>query len=186
MALSLQDQLLKAGLADKKKAKQVKREKHKKVKLQQKHKVVEVDEAKVAAQQAREEKLARDKALNLQAKQEAEKKAIEAQIKQLISVNRQAKGNGDVPCNFTDGNVVKRIYVDEQTHSKITIGKLAIVKFEDGYELVPTPVADKIAQREESVVVYRADKLEEDQARESSSQEDDWYADYEIPDDLMW
>jgi uncharacterized protein YaiL (DUF2058 family) len=50
MALSLQEQLLKAGLTDKKKVTQAKREKHKKVKQQQRHKVVEVDENKAAAE----------------------------------------------------------------------------------------------------------------------------------------
>ena len=184
MALSLQEQLLKAGLTDKKKVKQVKQQKHKQVKAQQKHKIVETDEAKLAAAAAIEAKKAKDRELNQQAKQEAEKKAIAAQIKQLINVNKQAKGKGDIACNFTDGTLVKRIYVDAQTQKHISQGKLAIVKYEQGYELVPMPVADKIAERDESSVVYRIDKLSvEDQ---KASEEDDWYADYQIPDDLSW
>ncbi len=182
MALSLQEQLLQAGLADKKKAKQVKREKHKKVKQQQKHKVVEVDENKVAAEHALAEKREKDRLLNLQSKQLAEEKAVKAQIKQLIEINKQPKGKGDIACNFTDNNVIKRIYVDKVTQNRISQGKLAIVKFEQGYEIVPVQVADKISQRDELAVVYRADVLVE----ETKSEEDDWYAEYEIPDDLSW
>lgn len=182
MALSLQEQLLQAGLADKKKAKQVKREKHKKVKQQQKHKVVDVDENKAAAELALAEKREKDRQLNLLNKQLADEKAVKAQIKQLIEINKQPKGKGDIVCNFTDNNVIKRIYVDQLTQNRISQGKLAIVKFEQGYEIVPVQVADKISQRDELAVVYRADTLVE----EEKSEQDDWYADYEIPDDLTW
>lgn len=184
MALSLQEQLLKAGLTDKKKVRQVKQQKHKQVKAQQKHKQVETDEAKLAAAAAIEAKKIKDRELNQQAKIEADKKAIAAQIKQLITVNKQPKGKGDVVCNFTDGTLIKRIYVNATTQKHIAQGRLAIVKYEQGYELVPMPVADKIAERDEQCVVYRVDKL--DQQPAESSETDDWYADYQIPDDLSW
>lgn len=184
MALSLQEQLLQAGLTDKKKAKQVKREKHKKIKHQQKHKVVETDEAKSAAEKSKNEKQEKDRQLNLQAKEKAEAKALKAQIKQLIELNKQPKGKGDIVCNFTDNNVIKRIYVDQLTQNRISQAKLAIVKFQGGYEIVPIQIADKIAQRDEQSVVYRADTLDIEQA--ADSEEDDWYADYQIPDDLTW
>lgn len=185
MALSLQDQLLKAGLADKKKANQVKREKHKKVKHQKKHKVVEADSAKEAAAKTLAEKQEKDRVLNEASKQQAEEKAIAAQIRQLITLNKQPKGKGDIACNFTDGTLVKRLYVDQVTQSRVAAGKLAIVKSGEGYEIVPTPVADKIAQRDENTVVYRADQ-HDITSDSSADEEDDWYADYEIPDDLTW
>ncbi|MFT4994513.1 MAG: hypothetical protein ACI965_001543 [Paraglaciecola sp.] len=184
MALSLQEQLLNAGVANKKKAKQIKQQKHKQAKAQQRHNVVETNEAKVATEQAVEAKKAKDRALNQKTKQEAEKKAVVAQIKQLIEVNKQVRRKGDIVCNFSDDNVIKRMYVDQATHKGITQGKLAIVKLNEGYELVPSPVADKIAERDDKCVVYRADVLPEQQ--EKNSQDDDWYGDYEIPDDLSW
>jgi uncharacterized protein len=184
MALSLQEQLLKAGLTDKTKVKQVKQQKHKQAKAQQRHKVVESDEAKLAAAAAIEAKKNKDRELNQQTKFEAEKKAIFAQIKQLIEVNKQPRGKGDVVCNFTDGTLIKRMYVSNETQKHISQGKLAIVKYEQGYELVPMPVADKIAERDANAVVYRVDKISvEDQL---SSEQDNWYADYQIPDDLSW
>lgn len=184
MALSLQEQLLKAGLTDKKKVKQLKQQKHKQAKAQQKHKVVETDQAKLAAAAAIEAKKIKDRELNQQTKIEAEKKAVIAQIKQLIEVNKQPRGKGDVVCNFTDGTLIKRMYVNAETQKHISQGKLAIVKFEQGYELVPMPVADKIAERDAACVVYRSDSISAEDQR--SSQEDDWYADYKIPDDISW
>ncbi len=184
---SLQEQLLKAGLADKKQAKQARQDKHKKIKQQQKHKQVSVDENKAAVELARQEKLAKDQSLNLERKQEAEKKAITAQVKQLIELNRQPKNNGEVPCNFEFEGKVKRIFVSDKTHKHVTQGRLAIVLLGNDFELVPMPVADKIAERAPESVVYRADKLTIDNAKDDlNSEEDDWYADYEIPDDLVW
>ncbi|GAB3035772.1 DUF2058 domain-containing protein [Bowmanella dokdonensis] len=185
MALSLQEQLMKAGLADKQKVQKVKTEKRKQAKQQKKHKLQPADEARLAAEQALEAKKAKDRELNEQARLEAEKKAVGAQIKQLIETNRQPKNTGDIACHFTDGNKVKQLYVNALTQKRISQGKLAIVKLAESYEIVPMPVADKIAERDEQVVLYRADKLESS-ANDKSGEEDDWYAEYDIPDDLMW
>jgi uncharacterized protein len=185
MALSLQEQLLKAGLADKKKATQISNQKRKSAKINKKHKIVEIDENKQAAEQAIEAKKAKDRELNARTKQEAEAKAVIAQIKQLIEVNKQPKDNGDIACNFTDDNKVKRLYVDVLTKKHISQGKLAIVKYAQGYEIVPMPVADKISERDENCVVYRADKVEQEAAAEKDDTQD-WYAEYQIPDDLVW
>ena len=134
-------------------------------------------------------KKAKDRELNQKTKQEADKKALVAQIKQLIEANKQPKFVGsrrepEVACNFTDGTLIKRMYVCQATQKHVTQGKLVIVKLNDGYELVPTPVANKIAERDDSYVVYRADNISE--ADQKSSEGDDWYAEYDIPDDLNW
>ena len=58
-------------------------------------------------------------------------------------------------------------------------GRLAILRLDGNYEIVPRPVADKIAERDESVLVLLNTQSEDDAA-------DDEYADYKIPDDLIW
>lgn len=176
---SLQDQLLKAGLVDKKAAKQVSKEKRKTAKVQKKSKQPVIDETKAQILKAREEKAERDRQLNAQLKAEADKKAISAQIKQLIERNLQSKGGGDVAYNFTDGTKIKKIYVSQSVFDLLSRGRLAIVRLGESYELVPLPVADKIAERDESIVVSVS-------STPDVVDEDDPYADYEIPDDLMW
>nr|WP_254774610.1 DUF2058 family protein [Marinobacter sp. AC-23] len=91
---SLQDQLLKAGLADQKKAKAIRNEKHKQRKQQPKG-AVQVNETEMRARQAREEKAEHDRQLNLKRQQEAEKKAIKAQIRQLVDTNRLDRSRGE-------------------------------------------------------------------------------------------
>jgi uncharacterized protein YaiL (DUF2058 family) len=184
MALSLQDQLLKAGLADKKKAKKIKQEKHKQVKAKQKNKVMVEDEAKVAANAALEAKKEKDRLLAEKQKAARMEKEITAQVIDLIKVNAQPRKRGELVLNFTVNNLVKRMYVDDKTHRLVTQGRLSVVSYEqDVYELVPTPVADKIKQRMPDSVIYQATEVPEEKL---NSEEDDWYADYDIPDDLVW
>ncbi|MDB2330999.1 DUF2058 domain-containing protein [Alteromonas sp.] len=179
---SLQDQLLKAGLANKASAKQARADKRKKQKVKQKQPVVE--EATLAAQQAAEEKKARSRELNQLQQQEREKRSIAAQVRQLIITNKQVR-KGDTVLNFTHNNVVKRMYVSNDMHKQVTKGRLTVVLLDDAYELVPTPVAEKIAQRDEQSIIYRAD-LDTSGSDGKEQDQDDWYADYDIPDDLTW
>jgi uncharacterized protein YaiL (DUF2058 family) len=176
---SLQDQLLKAGLIDEKKAKQVSKEKRKTAKVQRKSNEVAVDETRQQAKQAREQKAERDRQLNAARKAEAEKKAVAAQIKQLIEMNRQPKDRGELAYNFTDAGKIKQLYISNTLQRRLSNGLLAIVKLNDSYELVPAPVAERIAQRDERYLVAL-------NAKQDTPEDDDPYADYQIPDDLMW
>jgi uncharacterized protein len=179
---SLQDQLLKAGLIDPKKAQQANKEKRKEANVARRSNEEQVDEIKLSAEQARAEKAERDRELNRQRDLELQQKAIAAQIKQLIENHRQKKGagEGDVEYNFTDGKLIKKIRVSKTVQEQIIRGILAVVKLGEGYELVPRIVADKIAQRDASAVVVANTKSAQ------QVEEDDPYKDYVIPDDLMW
>ena len=63
---SLQDQLLKAGLIDKNKARKANKDRQKQANLVRKSGAKADNETKVLAQQERSKKLARDRELNLQ------------------------------------------------------------------------------------------------------------------------
>ncbi|UTF58565.1 DUF2058 domain-containing protein [Gilvimarinus sp. DA14] len=180
---SLQDQLKNAGLIDAKKAKQIQKEKSKQHKQAVKSGQTTENESKAEAQAARLAKAERDRELNRQRQAEAEKKAIAAQIKQLIETNRQPKHEGrenELEYNFTDGKKIKKILLGEQAHGRVTRGQLNIVKLGDGYELVPKKIADKIAERDPAYVLV-ANTVSSD-----AQDEDDPYKDFVIPDDLMW
>ena len=180
MAGSLQDQLLKAGLADAKAAKKIKKDKQKQSKRERRSKETVVDETKLQIQQSRSEKLERDRQLNEQLKAEAEKKAIAAQVKQLIEVNRISRQGADLDYNFTDNKKIKKMLVDKVMLDQLSRGRLAIVSLNDTYELVAAAVAEKIKLRmPERVIVCN-------EPSQDVVDEDDPYADFQIPDDLMW
>ncbi len=176
---SLQDQLLKAGLVDNKKAKQVGKDQRKQKKVAKKSSQPVLDETKLAVEQARADKAARDRALNAERNAQAQQKAILAQIKQLVETNKQSKGGGDIAYNFTFDKKIKKIYVNAEVQNHLVAGRLVIVGLDDTFELVPRVVAEKIAERDASLVVQV-------QAQAQTVDEDDPYADYQIPDDLMW
>lgn len=165
-------------MVDEKKAKQLQKEKRKAAK--QPKGQVRVDETKEAAARALQEKAERDRQINRQHQAEAEKKAIKAQIIQLITLNRIDRKRGELAYQFTDGKKIKKLYVTETLLAQLSRGQIAIARLGDSYELVPAAIAEKIAQRDESCIVLHHHKSEEVVA------EDDPYADYKIPDDLMW
>tara|TARA_R110002095_G_scaffold33520_4_gene32245 strand:- start:1162 stop:1698 length:537 start_codon:yes stop_codon:yes gene_type:complete len=175
--LSLQEQLLKAGLTSKNKAHKVKHDKRKQTIKQQKNKVEVLDEASLLANKAKAEQLEKDKLLNAELNKEAEKKQITGQINQLINLHKLAKNDDGVAFNFTDNNKIRSIYVSEALRESLVKGTAVIVKFVKTYEVVPAPIAGKIELRDKSRVMYLADK---------ASGNDDEYAGFEVPDDLMW
>jgi uncharacterized protein YaiL (DUF2058 family) len=62
-----------------------------------------------------------------------------------------SKDDDGVAYNFSDKNAVKKIHVNQATLKNISNGKLAIVKYDASYELVPAQVAEKIKQRDASI-----------------------------------
>ena len=107
-------------------------------------------------------------------------KEIQAQVKQLIDMNRIAQSDGDIKYNFTDGTMVKSIYVEPLIQSQLAKGILSIARYEETYVIIPTSVAKKIMLRDNDTIIEQNSKVE-DQA-----EEDDPYADFVVPDDLMW
>ncbi|MGB5540260.1 MAG: DUF2058 domain-containing protein [Gammaproteobacteria bacterium] len=179
MANSFGDQFLKAGLVNKTQLEKAQKSKSKRQKLKQKQKVEVVDEAALAARQAAAEKAARDRELNRRQKEEAGRKAVQAQVRQLIELNRLPRDDGEVGYNFQDGAAIKKIFVSADVHDRLARGLLAIARLDDRYEVIPSVVAEKIMQREASSIVSHAETRHE-------GGEDDAYADYKVPDDLMW
>ena len=177
--MSLQDQLLKAGLIDDKKANKIKKNKHKQIKKKHKNKIETTDEAKLAAQHAQAEKVERDRQLNQQRKIDAERKAIAAQVRQLVGMNRQSREDGDIDYSFTDGTLVKRILVTGAQLKQLSNGRLCIIRLDEQYELIPTLVAEKIRIRDAGTQILSNQSTE-------IPDEDDPYVDYKVPDDLMW
>ena len=178
---SLQDQLLNMGLTDKKTAKKNKKDKAKQDKMQRKNQIQVTNEIVVLAKKSRDKKVQKDRELNAQCKYEAKKQAIIAQIKQLIQSNRVDCEGCEVIYNFIDSTVIKKINVNDEIQRLLGIGRLAIVKFENRYDVVPFIVAEKIAARDDSYVVVLNKVIATDEALE-----DDPYANFQIPDDLMW
>jgi uncharacterized protein YaiL (DUF2058 family) len=179
---SLQDELLKAGLVDKQKIDKANKQKQAQRKQQQVGKKKKASRPKVdpEVQRQRAEKAARDRELNQQRDEVRRQREVNAQVRQLVSRHRHPRreSEDDRPFHFENKGKIKRLYVDEETHALIASGKLVIVNDNGLFELVPRDIAEKIRARNPSLVI---DLPEEDQPAE-----DDPYAAFKVPDDLMW
>jgi len=180
VGISLQDQLLQAGLVSKEKANKAKKQNKKQTRQQRNVKVAAPSAADIQRKKERDEKLQKDRELNERRNEARKQREIAAQIKQLVSNNRHPRSNGedDVAFYFDNKGKVKQLYVSEPTHKMISAGQLVIVNANGVFELVPPDIAEKIRQRNPSLVINLP--------MEQESTTDDPYADYQVPDDLVW
>jgi uncharacterized protein YaiL (DUF2058 family) len=171
---SLQDQLLKAGLIDEQKLKQARTGKRK----AQKKGVVD-DQARARARQAEAEKAARDRELNRRQQEEARRRSEANGLRQLIHTHRLLRRDGEIPYSFQDGQALKRIYVTAEQQRGLAQGRLAIVRQDNGFEIIPAEIAVRVRARDASLVLVHNTPGQE-------AAEDADYAGYKVPDDLMW
>jgi uncharacterized protein len=177
---SLRDQLLKAGLINKKQANEVERQQQKQERRPPPKSANTAAPARnEASHKAQAAKLLRDQELNRRQQQKAEKKALHAQIKQLIEQNRLATPDGEETYNFVDGTKIRRIAVNAPIRERLTRGEIVIVHHDARYDLVPAAIAERIKERDERAVVSI---LREDGIAKST----DEYQGFAVPDDLMW
>jgi uncharacterized protein YaiL (DUF2058 family) len=176
---SLHEQLLKAGLVDEKKLQKAKKAKQRKEKEQRHSKQKTQDESARLAKQARAREAERNRELNRLRQEEAQHKAVQAQVRQLIEQNRIDLQDCEIPYNFNDGGKIRRLYVTEKLQGQLSQGRMGIVKLAGRYEVLPREVMEKIAQRDASCVVLLNDKPQ-------AEDPNDPYAAFKVPDDLMW
>lgn len=183
MANALQDQLLKAGLASKQKVRDVKTQKRR-------DKKSKVDDGSSALkQQIAEQKLAqakKDKTLNEQRFAAATEKGqvrglISEFAKFAITVSRDA----ELKFNYTLENKIYSVYITDKIQADLLNGTLGIIRHEDKSYIVPHKLAERVKLLVPQWCGYLWDKAAKDSVAQVSGA-DDPYADYAIPDDLMW
>lgn len=178
--MSLRDQLLQAGLITKKQAQDAARKQRpEKGNKAPRGEAPKPTEAQLAAQKAQEQKIERDRELNRKAQEKSERKARQAQVRQLVIPAKLPKVDSDQTYNFADGKNIRRLPVTPELRKKLIEGKLGIVRCDGRYEMVPADIAEKVRERDAQALVFLA-------TAEAPPAEDDPYKDFPIPDDLTW
>jgi uncharacterized protein YaiL (DUF2058 family) len=177
MSMSLRDQLLQAGLVSKQQVKDAERQQERQARQQPKGKRAPVaTPERVAPRDAG--KAARDRGLDRGRQENAKKKELLAQIKQLIEPNRLPPIESDDFYNFVDGSKIRHVPVNASIRAGLVRGDIAIVRYAGGYDLVPAAIGARIRERDASAVIANA-------ARDDARVED-VYAGFAVPDDLIW
>lgn len=176
MSMSLREQLLQAGLVSQKEVREAERQLQRQARQQPKQKPAAAGPAPARTEQAA--KIARDQALSRKQQEKAKKKALQAQVKQLIEQNCLPPKEGDGLYNFVDGNRVRGIAVDAATRAGLGRGEIVVVSHEARYYLVSAATAARIRERDERAVIAGS--------QQESAPIDEAYQQFSVPDDLIW
>lgn len=170
---------MKAGLVTEQRLKEARSDKRKSTKQGGKRGGGPDAATRQAAERSRAEKAARDRQLNRQRQEEAERRAREGELRQLIHSHRVVREGGDLAYNFTDGRTLKRLYVNKDQLARLVDGRLAVVRQDAFYELVPAETAERVQARDPARILVWNRPTQEPQG-------EDPYAEFQVPDDLMW
>ena len=177
---ALQAQLLKAGLVDAKKAKKLSKQTQHQQRLGQ----APDAELKQEIAQAQQEKRAKDLALDQEKQRQLEEKTLKANIEQMIQQHKVQQTSGDIAYQFIDQQKIKKMYVNQSVYNALVAGTLLIARTQsDDYAFLPRAIAERIEEKMSGFII---NLHPEQQSHDQSTDEDDPYKDYVIPDDLMW
>lgn len=188
MSLSLQEQLLKAGIAKPKQAKKARRDKAQHNKAARKsgkpqdtaeQKLSREVDAAHAAKRAADRK--RAQAVNTERDQREKKR----QALQIMRDNRIAiePPSADEPAySYTIKGRIRHVPVSREQRQRLADGKLAIVRYDGDTALVDTATAERLEKIIPKSVFRNSPKAQASATHDA----DDPYAGYEVPDDLMW
>ncbi|GIU25547.1 DUF2058 domain-containing protein [Shewanella colwelliana] len=180
MANPFQEQLLKAGLVSKQKVQNAKTQKRRDRKAK-----VDDGSAALKAQIAdqKRQQAEKDKVLNEQRFAEAtEKGQVRGLITEFKRLAIATPRDAEVKFNYTLGTKIYSLYVNDKLQNQLLSGQLGIVRHEEVSYLVP----HKLAERVQLLVPDWCGYLWQQDDNQQVVEEDDPYADYVIPDDLMW
>ncbi|NRA85128.1 MAG: DUF2058 domain-containing protein [Gammaproteobacteria bacterium] len=177
---SLQEQLLKAGLANKQNAKQIRSEKRKKNKAVRKGQASAETGLQEQLKAQKSEQADKDLALNKDIKASLDHKAELAKVKQMLTQLQIKDFAGELAFNYVQQSKVKTLYVNDVNQNALIKGRIGICVFEQTIYLIAAKAIEIIKSVDQKYVLL----LNDNQPVEVD--EEDPYADFEIPDDLMW
>ena len=178
----LQQQLLNAGLVKKSKAAEVAREQNKARHAKGPSKPSEIQ---LEAERARAENAERDRALAAEHRAKVRITELAAQARQIIE-DKKVPRSGEVEYRFTAGGAVRTLLVNESLRKMLSSGALVIARLGDRYELLPRVAGDKVRERDASMIVLDHHQEAGAEPAVGNSDDDAYYAQFKVPDDLEW
>ncbi|MBW4049508.1 MAG: DUF2058 domain-containing protein [Proteobacteria bacterium] len=174
----LQDQLLKAGLVKKSQVAKVVREQ---AAQRKSNRPASPDAEQFDPRRLQADKAERDRALAAERNAQARASEAHAQIRQIVDMHKVPR-EGDLPYRFTDGDRIRNVWVNESLRAQLAGGTLVIARHGQGYELLPRVAAEKVYERDATMIVLDHGRNE----ASSDSAQDDGYGHFVVPDDLVW
>lgn len=178
----LQEQLLKAGLVKKSKVAEVAREQHK---ARHAKAPSGPSEIQLEVERARAEKIERDRALEAERRAQARAAELRAQARQIIE-DRKEPRTGESEYRFVVDGVIRTLLVNDDLRKKLASGAVVIARLDDRFELLARAAAEKVRERDAAMIVLDHGQSAGTEPATTSSEDDAYYAQFKVPDDLMW
>jgi uncharacterized protein YaiL (DUF2058 family) len=178
----LQAQLLKAGLAKKGKVADAAREQ---IKARHGKAPPSPTDIQQEAERTRAEKAERDRALAAGRKAQARIAELHAQARQIIE-DKKVPRAGESEYRFTADGAIRTLLVNDDLRRKLSSGALVIARLGDRYELLPRAAADKVRERDAGMIVLDHGQDAGTGSPAASSEDEAYYAQFQVPDDLVW
>lgn len=178
----LQEQLLKAGLVKKAKVAEVAREQ---TKARHGKGASRPSDIQRDAERARAEKTERDRALAADHKVKARGAELASQARQIID-DKKVPRAGELEYRFTVAGAIRTLLVNDELRKLLSSGALVIARIGDRCELLPRAAADKVRERDASMIVLDHGQLDGAEHAAATSADDAYYATFQVPDDLTW
>lgn len=110
-------------------------------------------------------------------------KALRVEIKQLLKLNKLNDKAGEIPYNYVIAGQVKRFYINEKQQAELKAGKMAIVNWNTISYLISNETEIALKKLHPTIEIASVSDSEKTKTEKDSNSP---YSDYEIPDDLIW
>jgi uncharacterized protein YaiL (DUF2058 family) len=179
----LQEQLLKAGLVKKAKVAEVAREQNR---ARHGKGPSQPSGTQRDAERARAQKAERDRALAAEHKARRRIAELASQARQIIE-DKKVPRTGELEYRFTADGAIRTLLVDDSLRRQLAAGALVVARLGDRYELLPRAAADKVRERDAGMIVLdHGLAAGTTPTADPSSEDDAYYAQFQVPDDLTW
>ena len=110
-------------------------------------------------------------------------KALRTEIKQLLKTNKLNDKTGEIPYNYVIAGQVKRFFINDKQQTELKAGNMVIVNWNTISYLISKEAEQELRKLHPTIEVAAVEKPADSSAKKDSN---DPYSDYEIPDDLSW
>jgi len=173
MSDSLREQMLKAGF------KETPGNKKKKTQSKSKKNNDQADQARRRKTNQKSSPSSMELANIAQRKAVAERKRVKAEIKTIIEAEKIDQTTGESVYSYLVGKRIRQMFVSESVQKQLVAGDLVITRLNGSTYLIPAETGERVrALNPEWVVIVPA--------ADDATDDDDEYADYQVPDDLKW
>lgn len=123
------------------------------------------------------------KVRNPQPELSPEERALRDRVHAMITESAESREGGETAFHFVKGSRIKRIYVTDAQRGRLASDELAVAAMKGKHFLVPRTVADEIKALIPGYFIAMG-SVEADTT--STDDVDDEYAEFQVPDDLIW